>query len=53
MTVVDEGVPNPPVPPVRVGVIFPSKSTVKSWSPSRLLSSIMVTSIQAVVTAPT
>ena len=53
MTVVDEGVPNPPIPPVRVGVIVPTKFTVKVWSPSRLLSSIIVTSIQAVVTAPT
>ena len=50
MTVVDEGLPNPPV---RVGVIIPPKFTVKVWSPSRLLSSIMVTSIQAVASAPT
>ena len=47
------GVPNPPAPPDRVGVIIPPKFTVKVWSPSRLLSSVMVTSIQAVVTAPT
>ena len=53
MIVVDEGLPNPPVPPVRVGVIIPAKFTVKVWSPSRLLSSIMLTSIQAVVSVPT
>jgi len=53
VTVVAVVVPNPPVPPDRVGVITPPKFTVKSWSPSRLLSSFMMTSIQAVVTAPT
>ena len=51
VTVVDEGEPTP-LPRAGLSLILP-KSTLKRWFPSRSSSSIMVTSIQAVVPVPT
>ena len=46
--VVDVGEPVPP----KAGTCVTPKSTVKVWSPSRLSSSLIVTSIQAWETGP-